>query len=93
MNEWGYNNQQLNDFIHEIVDRGITTMDHADIYGNYTCESLFGDALALTPNLREKLKSSQNAVLFYRMIKLLKILVIDMIKVMIILLNQLINRF
>lgn len=56
LNEWGYNNQQLNDFIHEIVDRGITTMDHADIYGNYTCESLFGDALALTPNLREKIE-------------------------------------
>lgn len=31
-------------------------MDHADIYGNYTCESLFGDALALTPNLREKIE-------------------------------------
>ncbi|HCN61383.1 MULTISPECIES: aldo/keto reductase [Mammaliicoccus] len=56
LNEWGYSNQQLNDFLHEIVDRGITTMDHADIYGNYTCESLFGDALALTPNLREKLE-------------------------------------
>lgn len=56
LNEWGYSNQQLNDFLHEIVDRGITTMDHADIYGNYTCESLFGDALALTPNLREKIE-------------------------------------
>lgn len=56
LNEWGYSNQQLNDYMHDIVDRGITTMDHADIYGNYTCESLFGDALALTPNLREKLE-------------------------------------
>lgn len=32
LNEWGYNNQQLNDFIHEIVDRGITTMDHGYIW-------------------------------------------------------------
>lgn len=56
LNEWGFSNQQLNDFLHELVDRGITTMDHADIYGQYTCESLFGDALALTPNLREKIE-------------------------------------
>lgn len=56
LNEWGYNNKQLNDYMHEIVDRGITTMDHADIYGKYTCESLFGESLALTPNLREKIE-------------------------------------
>nr|WP_263314060.1 aldo/keto reductase [Mammaliicoccus sp. Marseille-Q6498] len=56
LNEWGYSNQQLNDYIHEVVDRGITTMDHADIYGNHTCEALFGEALALTPNLREKIE-------------------------------------
>lgn len=56
LNEWGYTNQKLNDYIHDIVDRGITTMDHADIYGKYTCESLFGDALQLTPNLREKIE-------------------------------------
>jgi predicted oxidoreductase len=30
------------------LDQGITTFDHADIYGDYTCESLFGRALAGT---------------------------------------------
>lgn len=28
------------------LEHGITTFDHADIYGNYTCERLFGDAVA-----------------------------------------------
>lgn len=27
------------------LEHGISTFDHADIYGNYTCEELFGDAL------------------------------------------------
>jgi len=38
------------------VDLGITTVDHADIYGSYTCEKLFGDALAADPQLRAKLQ-------------------------------------
>ena len=32
-NEWQYTDQELNRFINQLVDRGITTMDHADIYG------------------------------------------------------------
>jgi len=28
------------------LEHGITTFDHADIYGEYTCEQLFGEALA-----------------------------------------------
>lgn len=35
---------------------GITTMDHADIYGGYRCEQLFGEALALKPELREQME-------------------------------------
>jgi predicted oxidoreductase len=31
--------------IHACLDIGITSFDHADIYGNYSCESLFGAAL------------------------------------------------
>jgi predicted oxidoreductase len=36
--------------------QGITTFDHADIYGNYRCETLFGDALKLAPAIRQKLQ-------------------------------------
>ncbi|MBF7017691.1 aldo/keto reductase [Staphylococcus durrellii] len=53
---WEWSSQQLNKYLHELVDRGITTMDHADIYGDYTCEGIFGEALKLSPKLREKLE-------------------------------------
>lgn len=32
--------------ISSALELGITTFDHADIYGDYTCEQLFGDAVA-----------------------------------------------
>ncbi len=38
------------------VELGITTFDHADIYGGYACEKLFGDALAGDPGLRQQLQ-------------------------------------
>ena len=34
----------------------MTSFDHADIYGGYTVEGLFGEALALAPGLRERLQ-------------------------------------
>jgi predicted oxidoreductase len=38
------------------LDVGITTFDHADIYGGYGCEEAFGQALAVEPALREKME-------------------------------------
>ena len=38
------------------LERGITTFDHADIYGRYTCEGLFGRALAEAPELRDRME-------------------------------------
>ena len=38
------------------LDQGITTFDHADIYGGYRCEALFGDALTLKPALKAQLQ-------------------------------------
>ncbi|OKH86214.1 aldo/keto reductase family oxidoreductase [Thalassospira sp. TSL5-1] len=38
------------------LDLGITTIDHADIYGNYGCEELFGNALAKASHLRQKME-------------------------------------
>lgn len=34
----------------------MTSFDHADIYGNYSCESLFGDVLSLNPSLRNEIQ-------------------------------------
>jgi predicted oxidoreductase len=35
---------------------GITSFDHADIYGGYAVEALFGEALAASPGLRQRLQ-------------------------------------
>ncbi len=37
-------------------DQGITTFDHADIYGDYRCESLFGAAMAGDPGLASRMQ-------------------------------------
>ncbi|MCI5077117.1 aldo/keto reductase [Oricola sp.] len=38
------------------LDQGITTFDHADIYGGYVCEELFGAALARDPGLKQRIQ-------------------------------------
>ena len=38
------------------LEFGITTFDHADIYGLYTCEGLFGSALKESPELRDQME-------------------------------------
>jgi predicted oxidoreductase len=42
--------------IQACLDIGITTFDHADIYGNYSCEKLFGAALALDASIKRKIQ-------------------------------------
>lgn len=54
--EWNMTKQELLSFIEDCMDMGITTFDHADIYGGYTCEGLFGEALQLKPSLRENMQ-------------------------------------
>ena len=54
--EWQMSAQEMNRFLHELVERGITTMDHADIYGKYAVEQRFGEALALSPELRDQIQ-------------------------------------
>jgi predicted oxidoreductase len=56
LNEWKLNTAGLVDFIQKHVELGFTTFDHADIYGSYTVEGRFGDALSQVPSLREKIE-------------------------------------
>ncbi|MBB1316274.1 aldo/keto reductase [Shewanella sp. SR43-4] len=53
---WNMSPQQLLGLIEHYLDLGVTTMDHADIYGMYQCETLFGEALALKPQLRQQMQ-------------------------------------
>lgn len=54
--EWGMSAQTRLAWIEACLDLGVTTFDHADIYGAYTAEALFGDALALKPVLRQRMQ-------------------------------------
>jgi predicted oxidoreductase len=36
--------------------QGITTFDHADIYGDYRCEALFGEAIKARPGLKSQME-------------------------------------
>jgi predicted oxidoreductase len=54
--EWDLSPDQLLNWIDTVLDLGITTFDHADIYGDYQCEELFGRALAPSPALRERIQ-------------------------------------
>lgn len=43
-------------WIEACADLGVTSFDHADLYGGYAVEAAFGEALALAPGLRERLQ-------------------------------------
>ncbi|MBA5686141.1 aldo/keto reductase [Rugamonas apoptosis] len=52
MDAWQMTPQQRLTLIKRCLALGVTSFDHADIYGNYSVEALFGEALALQPSLR-----------------------------------------
>jgi len=56
MTEWDMTPQQRLDFIEQCIALGVTSFDHADIYGGYGVEGLFGEALALKPSLRSQIQ-------------------------------------
>ncbi|WP_088893704.1 aldo/keto reductase [Leptolyngbya ohadii] len=56
MAQWQMTTFQIRELIDRCLEWGITSFDHADIYGDYTCEGLFGAALAEAPALREQIQ-------------------------------------
>jgi predicted oxidoreductase len=56
MSDWNWTAQERLRWIEQCVELGVTSFDHADIYGGYTVEALFGDALELAPQLRAQLQ-------------------------------------
>lgn len=56
LTDWLMSDQELLELTQQLIELGITTFDHADIYGNYSCEELFGKALALKKELRDKIQ-------------------------------------
>ncbi|MCW8345377.1 aldo/keto reductase family oxidoreductase [Vibrio sp. ZSDZ65] len=54
--DWGMTPQERLTFLKQHIELGVTTVDHADIYGNYECEQLFGEALALDSQIRDEIQ-------------------------------------
>lgn len=54
--DWNLTAQQRLTFIKQHLELGITSVDHADIYGDYQCEKLFGEALTIDPSVRDQLQ-------------------------------------
>jgi predicted oxidoreductase len=54
--EWGLGADGLANWMAQVLELGITTFDHADIYGGYSVEALFGAAFAIAPGLRDRLQ-------------------------------------
>ena len=53
----GLTEAELLRLVEECLDMGVTSIDHAPVYGGYTCEKIFGDAvLRKKPELREKME-------------------------------------
>jgi predicted oxidoreductase len=56
MVDWNMTVQQRVAFIEQCIALGVTSFDHADIYGNYAVEGAFGEALRAQPGLRERMQ-------------------------------------
>jgi len=56
MNEWGMSVEQRVAFIEQCIELGVSSFDHADIYGDYGVEGVFGEALRAQPSLRGRIQ-------------------------------------
>ena len=54
--EWNQSVSERVRWIEQALALGITAFDHADIYGGYQAEALFGAALRAAPGLRDRLQ-------------------------------------
>lgn len=54
--EWRWGPGEVRAWIAHCIDLGITTFDHADIYGDYGVNALFGEALAGDPALAHQIQ-------------------------------------
>lgn len=57
MAEWGMSTQQQLSFVKQHIELGITTVDHAPVYGpDSACERMFGEVLTLDSSLRDQIE-------------------------------------
>ena len=54
--DWNKTDQELLSFIQESIETGVSTFDHADIYGNHECEAAFGKVMKNESALRDQMQ-------------------------------------
>ena len=54
--DWTWSAAERLTWMEGCLDLGVTSFDHADIYGGYRVEELFGEALALSPSVRQRMQ-------------------------------------
>ena len=54
--DWNYSDKEVEALIEACLELGIDTFDHADIYGDYSCEEIFGRALKNRSDLKDQMK-------------------------------------
>lgn len=53
---WSLPEDQVERLIHQSLDVGITTFDHADIYGDHSNEEIFGNVIRKDRSLRDRME-------------------------------------
>lgn len=56
LHDWNLSIPDRIDFVEFCIEQGITSFDHADIYGGYQNEALFGEIIKERPDLRENIE-------------------------------------
>ncbi len=56
LGDWKLDRAATRRLVESCIDLGVTSFDHADIYGEYACEQLFGDAVGGDRALRQKMQ-------------------------------------
>ena len=56
LTDWEITTDELIDFIKECINRGVTTFDTAEVYGDNECERQIGLALKKDPSLRKQMQ-------------------------------------
>ena len=65
--DWGKNLRvpEQTSLLENLFEQGITTFDHADIYGHYTSEALFGKAFEASQIERDQIQLISKCCLLY----------------------------
>ncbi|MEQ6291211.1 aldo/keto reductase family oxidoreductase [Vogesella sp. GCM10023246] len=56
LDEWGLTDAALAAWVEHAISLGISTFDHADLYGGFRCEALFGRWLKAHPSRRDAIQ-------------------------------------